>query len=170
MAKNIFIKLVFLFWVQTTSAQTPARVVRVKDADTFVLNSNGREITIRLGKVDAPETKQNYGLQAQRYVSALLLGKVVSYDSTGRDRYGRVIASIRVNGERLDSIEIANGWAWHYKQYDNEQMLEQLMAQAAENKVGLWQCGKEKVCPPSLFRGYNYKNRLRYCNGCKIVN
>lgn len=170
MAKNIFIKLVFLFWVQTTSAQTPARVVRVKDADTFVLSSNGREITIRLAKVDAPETKQNYGLQAQRNVSALLLGKFVSYDSTGHDKYGRVIASIYVNGERLDSIEIANGWAWHYMQYDSEQLLENLMAQAATDKIGLWQCGKEKVCPPWLYRQYNYKNRLRYCNGCKIVN
>ena len=168
--KNLVIKLIFLFWVQTTSAQPTARVVRVKDADTFVLNANGRQITIRLTKVDAPETKQNYGLQAQRNVSALILGKVVSYDSTGHDKYGRVLASIRVNGARLDSTEIANGWAWHYKQSDSEQLLENLMAQAATDRKGLWQCGKEKVCPPWLFRQYNYKYRLRYCKGCNIVN
>ena len=168
--KNIFSILLIWFWVQITSAQTTARVVRVKDADTFVLNAYGRLLTIRLGKVDAPETKQNYGQQAQKKVSALLLGKIVNYDSTGHDRYGRVIAGIRIDWRRLDSIEIVNGWAWHYLQYDKEQMLEQLMAQAATNKVGLWQCGKENVWPPWIYRSYNYNNRLRYCKGCSTNN
>ncbi len=168
--KELFVFILFSISYFGSNAQATARVVRVKDADTFVLNANGRAVTIRLLKVDAPETAQNYGIEATRNVSALLLGKFVSYDSTGHDRYGRVLASIRVNGARLDSTEIANGWAWHYKQYDSEQLLANLMAQAATDKIGLWQCGKEKVCPPWLFRGYNYKNRLRYCKGCKIVN
>ncbi len=168
--KNAITILLIWFWVQVASAQTTARVVAVKDADTFVLNAKGRLLTIRLGKIDAPETKQHYGHEAQKKVSALLLGKVVSYDSTGRDLYGRVIAGIRIEGHRLDSIEIANGWAWHYMEYDKEQMLEQLMLQAAANKVGLWQCGKERVCPPWFYRKYNHRNKLLYCKGCGTKN
>jgi endonuclease YncB( thermonuclease family) len=38
-----------------------------------------------------------------------------SYDSTGKDLYGRVLADIWINNQRLDSTLISNGWAWHYQ-------------------------------------------------------
>jgi endonuclease YncB( thermonuclease family) len=40
---------------------------------------------------------------------------MVSYDSTGKDLYGRVLADIWLNNQRLDSTLISNGWAWHYQ-------------------------------------------------------
>ena len=38
-------------------AQTPARVIKVKDGDTYVLLMHGKQINCRLANVDAPELK-----------------------------------------------------------------------------------------------------------------
>jgi len=159
---------VMCFLTQNKAQQT-ARVVRVKDGDTYVFKTGERSFTVRLNKIDAPELKQNGGYGAYQFVSSLIIGKIVEYDSTGKDKYGRVLVSAKLNGLRLDSIIIRNGWAWHYVYYDRETLLDTLMQEAISDKLGLWACGVSKVCPPSLWRGYNSRNRAKYCKGCKSI-
>lgn len=149
-------------------AQRTAKVIKVKDADTYVFEVGARILTVRLNKIDAPELKQKSGFEAYQFVSSLIIGKTVTYDSTGKDKYGRVLAGAKLNGMRLDSIIISNGWAWHYIAYDKEELLDELMQEAIRNKLGLWKCGMKNVCPPWLWRGYNEKSRARYCKGCKV--
>ena len=159
---------VMCFLTQNKAQQT-ARVVRVKDGDTYVLQTGSRSFTVRLKKIDAPEIKQNGGHGAYKFVSSLINGKIVEYDSTGKDKYGRVLVSAKLNGLRLDSLIIINGWARHFVNYDNEPMLDISMQEAISGKSGLWKCGTNNVCPPWLWRGYNSRNRAKYCKGCKSI-
>ena len=156
-------------FLSPNKAQQSARVVRVKDGDTYVFKTDSRSFTVRLNKIDAPELKQNGGYGAFKFVSSLINGKIVEYDSTGKDKYGRMLVSTKLNGLRLDSIIIRNGWAWHYVYYDKERLLDSMMQEAISNHLGLWSCGVTKVCPPSLWRGYNSRNRDKYCKGCKRI-
>ena len=162
------IAFVMCFLTQN-KAQQAARVVRVKDGDTYVFKTDSRSFTVRLNKIDAPELKQNGGYGAFKFVSSLINGKIVEYDSTGKDIYGRVLVSAKLNGLRLDSIIIRNGWAWHYVFYDKELLLDTMMQEAISDHLGFWACGVSKVCPPSLWRGYNSRNRAKYCKGCKSI-
>ena len=149
-------------------AQDSARVVRVIDGDTYVLQTAQKTFTARLANVDAPELKQHWGTTARSRMILMLLGKYVRYDSTGTDRYKRTLVNIWVNGARLDSSAIRNGWAWHYTNYSYDAMLASCQTSAINERVGLWACGAAAVCPPWLFRHYNYRNKLKYCQGCNL--
>lgn len=166
---TLFLFAFVMCFLTQNKAQPTARVVRVKDGDTYVLQTGSRLFTVRLKKIDAPEIKQNGGYGAYQFLRSLINGKIVEYDSTGKDKYGRVLVSAKLNKLRLDSLIIINGWAWHYVNFDNEPMLDIIMQEAIRDRIGLWKCGVDKVCPPWLWRGYNNLNRAKYCKGCKSI-
>lgn len=165
--KFIIVQVAFIFLVASAKAQYTARVTRVKDGDTFVLNYGNKAFTARLNNVDAPELKQNAGISSYLYLNNKIIGKLLDYDSTGKDLYGRVLINAKLDGKRLDSMIIRDGWAWHYVNYNKEAVLDTAMKQAILNGVGLWACGIAKVCPPWLWRKYSVKNKMKYCKGCK---
>lgn len=165
-----FIKSIIIILLSISTivkAKETARVIRVKDGDTYVFKDNTKEFTVRLKNVDAPESKQQFGFLSGIYVSQLILGKVVQYESTGTDIYKRVLADVWIDNKRLDSILIRNGWAWQYVQYSNDILLKQCMQLAIDEKKGIWKCGTMAVCPPSLWRKYSIKEKNKYCSGCK---
>jgi len=164
--KLLFIVSVFGLATASLCAQNTARVVRVKDGDTYVLATGGNTFTARLMKIDAPEMSQKSGVEAFRFVNSKIVGKTIQYAGNAKDKYGRTLVSITIDGQRLDSLIIRNGWAWHYENYDNETLLENAMQEAISDSLGLWACGNSNVCPPWLYRGYNAKNRILYCKGC----
>ncbi|HNC73139.1 MAG TPA: thermonuclease family protein [Chitinophagales bacterium] len=159
--------IILLLNATLATAKETARVIRVKDGDTYVFRNDTKEFTVRLKNIDAPESKQQYGFQSALYVSQLILGKVVQYESTGTDIYKRVLADVWIDNKRLDSILVRNGWAWQYIQYSNDILLKQCMQLAIDEKIGLWKCGTMAVCPPSLWRKYSTKEKIKYCSGCK---
>lgn len=146
--------------------QQTAKVVRVVDADTYSLLVKGKIIIARLTNINAPELKQNFGKAAKLQVSEILLGKTVSFDSVGTDKYKRELVSIRIDGKALDSILLRNGWAWLYLTYCNDANLANLQRMAINEHKGLWVCGINNICPPWLYRHYSKRNRLKYCKGC----
>ena len=164
-SKSVLILLILI--TSFATAKETARVVRVKDGDTYVLRKGNKDFTVRLKNVDAPELKQPFGYLSFVYTSKLISGKLVSFDSTGKDLYGRVLADVWINNQRLDSTLISNGWAWHYQQYSNDTLLKSLMVSAINTNKGLWKCGMNGVCPPSFWRTYNLKNKSKYCKSCK---
>ena len=133
--------------------QISARVIRVKDGDTFVGLWNGQNYDCRLVHVDAPEIKQAYGVSSRDSLSKLILGKMVAIDSIKSDLYGRVLVDVRLGNIRLDSLLIVKGWAWHYAAYSSDAMLADRMVYACIQGVGLWRCSKSIVCPPWVYRG-----------------
>lgn len=166
-AIKLLILLPYLM-LQITSAftQNCATVIRVIDGDTYQMLKGKRTFTVRLLNVDAPETKQSFGEAAKDSISKLILGKTVIVDSLKLDRYNRVLASVTINGKALDSLMVSNGWAWFYAEYSNKVELETLQNIAITKHLGLWKCGQDKVCPPTVYRKLNAKNRAKYCNGC----
>ena len=99
-------------------SQVSARVMQVKDGDTYVLKVNESLKIVRLLNVDAPELNQSWGLQAQSKVRDLMLGKYVTYEYIKTDLYDRELGRIKIGKRSLDSLLIRNGWAWHYINYD----------------------------------------------------
>ena len=168
---NKFFKVISLLLLAlialNASAKDSARVVRVKDGDTYVFRKGNTDFTIRLKNIDAPELKQPFGYLSFVYTSKLISGKTVSFDSTGKDLYGRVLADVWLNNQRLDSTLISKGWAWHYQTYSSDTLLKSLMVSAINTNKGLWKCGMNGVCPPSFWRTYNLKNKSKYCKSCK---
>lgn len=150
------------------NAQEKAIVTRIVDADTYDLFYQGENHRVRIAHIDAPELKQAYGLIAAEQVKQLLFNQSVIFNSTGKDLYGRQVGSLLLNGKRVDSLLVRNGLAWYNQAYGKDPVLANCMKLAIAEGHGLWWCGVKKVCPPWLFRSYNYQNRLRYCAGCSV--
>jgi micrococcal nuclease len=149
--------------------QINARVVRVKDGDTFVALWGGKSYNCRLLNVDAPELKQAFGEASSDSLANSILGKTVTLDSIKNDFYGRVLVNVHLGNIQLDSLMIRKGWAWHYANYSNDNILALAMQEAVFEGIGLWKCGVQNVCPPWFYRKYNFWNKQRYCTGCQSI-
>ncbi len=169
LSRNILVSFFCVAFCFQIYAQDSAKVVRVKDGDTYVLATGTRTIIVRLKNVDAPESKQKGGIESKRFVDSLILNKTVQFCSSGTDRYGRVLANLTIGNKRLDSLIIGSGMGWQYTGYSKELMLKNLMQEAIARKAGLWACGTKNVCPPWIWRQYNYTYKLRFCSGCNIT-
>ncbi len=127
----------------TPPAQFVARCVAITDGDTlrvlYVEGETKSEIKIRLFGIDAPERKQAFGTQAKKALSDLAFGKDLTVTSTGRDRYGRLLAWLTVGSTPINARLVENGFAWHYRKYaPKETELADLEADARANRRGLW--------------------------------
>jgi endonuclease YncB( thermonuclease family) len=149
-------------------SQKTYKVMSVHDGDTFEIIKNGKKQSCRIANIDAPELKQSFGINSRDSLSKLILGKEIIVDSLTMDIYNRMIVSPRVNGQNIDYIMIRNGWAWHYSIYSKSAFLEKTMNLAVSQKLGLWSCGIQGVCPPWLYRKYNRINKIKYCKSCNF--
>lgn len=133
------------------------KVVGVVDGDTVkILGSGNRLMSIRLAGIDAPEKGQDFGAEAKKFLSDLVFGKTVKCVSDKRDRYGRIIAKLLVDGADVNLAMIKGCMAWHYKEYASEQSPADRATSAAAEvaarnaKCGLWQ--DPNAIKPSDFR------------------
>ena len=150
---------VALVWAALTamSAEITGRVVGVSDGDTITVLVDGHDsVKVRLVGIDAPEKAQPFGAVAKRNLSDHVFGKTVTVETTKKDRYGRVLGRVLVNGADVCLEQIRAGLAWHYKQYTKEQTVEDQVtyakfeAEAKDRKVGLW--SDDAPTPPWLWR------------------
>lgn len=135
----------FLLVSQASADTLPGRVVGIADGDTLtVLDASNTQHKIRLAGIDSPEKTQPFGQVCKQSLSDLAYDRTVEIDWNKLDRYGRIIGKVLVNGQDVNLEQIRRGCAWHYKQYQNEQTLEDRLSYAkAEGKarvgnVGLW--------------------------------
>ena len=103
-----------------TAARLPATVIHVVDGDTVVARlRNGELEKIRLLGVDTPEVVdprkpvQCFGPEASAYTKAELSGRRVSLelDAEPRDKYGRLLAYVIVDGHRHNDELLERGYA-----------------------------------------------------------
>ena len=120
-------------------------VVGVSDGDTItVLDDNKQRHVIRLMGIDAPEKTQAFGQKAKESLSELVFNKEVSVTWFKRDRYRRTVGQVYVDDTDVCLEQIKRGMAWHYKQYEREQFVEDRSSyataeeQARMIKMGLW--------------------------------
>lgn len=133
------------------------RVVGVADGDTItVLDIYQAQHKIRLAGIDAPEKKQPFGNRSKESLSELAFDKTVEVETSKRDRYGRQIGKVLVNGQDVNLVQIQRGMAWFYRQYQMEQSpADRRLYEEAENKAkaekqGLWR--DSEPTPPWEFR------------------
>ncbi|MCE9630843.1 MAG: thermonuclease family protein [Planctomycetia bacterium] len=115
------------------------RVVGVSDGDTVTcLDENNQQQKVRLAEIDAPEIGQDYGKNSREALAGMVFGKTVEVVDDGRDRYGRWIGHLSVDGMDVNRQMVATGNAWHYAAYSTDQNLAALQAQAQSQRIGLW--------------------------------
>lgn len=140
--------LLGVFFVAMSCVQAGSlngKVIGVLDGDTVdVLDAAKTQHRIRLAGLDAPEKSQPFGQRSKQNLSDLVFGRQVEVQYTKNDKYGRIVGKILVNGKDANIEQIRGGFAWHYKQYEKEQLASDRVAYAdAENKAraqksGLW--------------------------------
>jgi len=120
-------------------------VVGVTDGDTVtVLDGSKTQHKIRLAGIDAPEKKQAFGARSKQSLSDLVFDRQVSVETDKRDRYGREVGVILVNGKDANLEQVTRGFAWHYKAYEREQsakdrkLYDFAEQEARARRRGLW--------------------------------
>jgi endonuclease YncB( thermonuclease family) len=149
---------VLLTLALTAHAETiTGRVVGVADGDTItVLDADKVQHKIRLSGIDAPEKKQAFGNRSKESLSALAFDKTVNVETEKRDRYGRQIGKVLVDGRDVNLVQVERGMAWFYRQYQRDQAPnDRRLYEAAEDaaradKRGLWR--DDGPVPPWEFR------------------
>ena len=114
-ARLISAFLLAIVWSGAQAADIHGKVVAVADGDTItILTSAKEQVKIRLHGIDAPERGQDFGTKSKQALSDLVFGKQVRIETEGKDRYGRVIGTVFVDGVDVNLAMVDMGLAWHY--------------------------------------------------------
>lgn len=141
------------------------KFVRIVDGDTIIVeDSTGAHKRVRMIGIDTPESvaqeeerNNEYGVMASDYTKDLLskAGTVyLEYDIDSDDQYDRILAYVwlddvddtfnveNIKNSMVNAIIVENGYGIA-KKYEptvaHDDVLAELMSEADENNVGLWQ-------------------------------
>lgn len=134
-------------------------VIRVKDGDSLVVDSNGREAEIRLADIDTPEWNQPRGKEARDALLALVGGKDVRLELIGGDVYRRIVAHVYVGDVDVNAELVRRGLAWVRRAYDPAPSLVALEEGARQAQRGLW--ADDDPVPPWIWRKTKRSNTGR---------
>lgn len=135
---------------RSTSAWS-GKCVGISDGDTVKVMRQGKPEKIRLFGIDCPEVNQDFGRRAKQFTASMVFGKMVHVETVTRDRYGRTVAWVSVQGASLNRELVRAGLAWWYRRYAASwKDLEQLEQQARNARIGLW--SQRNPVPPWEFR------------------
>ncbi len=143
--RSLFATFFLLLTINLQAATLQGKVVSVADGDTItVLDGNKTQHKIRLQGIDAPEKAQAFGQKSKQALNQLVHSKMVTVEFEKKDKYGRTVGKVLLNGTDVCLEQIKLGMAWHYKQYQSEQSKEdrEIYAQAEQfanlQAIGLW--------------------------------
>jgi len=137
------------------AASTPApsrtvpawKVVSVHDGDTLrVLDRDNVETKVRLLGIDAPETGQAFGTKSRDALATMVKGRAVELVGSEKDRYGRTLATVMVDGLDANLELVPQSLAWHFTRYSKDKRLAAAEREAKAAKRGLW-ADPEPVAP-----------------------
>lgn len=152
--------------ITPTSIPTPtikpnlARLIRIVDGDTIVVEINNQEATVRLIGIDSPEvydprkSVQCFGKEATEKIKELINGNyiILTSDSTqdDKDKYSRLLRYVYLeDGTFINQKMIEEGFAFEYTHivpYKYQAEFREAQKQAKNEKLGLW---ADNVCPTS---------------------
>lgn len=134
------------------AAEYTGKVVGISDGDTLTLlvpdGASFKQIKVRLGEIDTPESKQPYGTRARQTLSDLAYNQQARVVVQDTDRYGRTVGRVYVGSVDVNAELVKQGAAWVYRQYLKDQSLLALEAEAKAAKRGLWGLPEAERCPP----------------------
>ena len=136
------------------------RVVGVHDGDTITcITPDKEQVKIRLDAIDAPELGQPFGQASKKALSEKVFGKDVVVVPKKKDKYGRTIGHVMVNGRDVNLEMLEEGMAWHYEQYDHNKRLREAEQGARVVKKGLW--ADEHAVPPWEYRKDHHHQKTK---------
>ncbi|NLK45021.1 MAG: hypothetical protein GX300_11590 [Tissierellia bacterium] len=127
-----------------------ARVKRVVDGDTIIVDFNGKEERVRLIGVDTPESvhpdvAKNLpeGKVASDFTKLMLDGKEIEleFDVQERDHYGRILAYVWLDGVMHNKTLLEEGYARLATYPPNVKYVEEftkIQEEARKNNKGFW--------------------------------
>lgn len=133
--------VMLMMLTSTASAELHGQVVRVLDGDTIeILQATRERARIRLAGIDAPETNQPFGQRSRQFLTRLVAQLHVRISGDERDRYGRMLGTVWLDGEDINAVMVRNGmaWAYRYRGKATEPQYAELEAWARAVKSGLW--------------------------------
>ena len=143
--RSLFAAMFLLLSFNLQAATLQGKVVNVADGDSLtVLDDQKTQHKIRLQGIDAPEKSQPFGQKSKQSLSHLVHSQIVTVEFQKKDKYGRTVGKVLLNGTDVCLEQIKLGMAWHYKQYQSEQSKEdrdtyaQAELTARTQAVGLW--------------------------------
>ena len=155
--KLLFATALLTFSCALSAGTLQGKVVNVADGDTItILDAQKTQHKIRLQGIDAPEKAQPFGQKSKQSLQQLVHSKQVTIDFDKKDKYGRTVGKVLLNGTDICLEQIKAGMAWHYKQYQSEQSKEDRKiyadaeATAQSQGVGLWK--DKNPTPPWEYR------------------
>ena len=152
-APLLIVSLFLIFNLLAHAETTEGLVVKIADGDTLTLLTGSNEkIKVRLAGIDTPERKQPFGSEAKQALSKLVFQKKALIEVETKDRYGRTVGIVFVDGQNINYELVRQGMAWVYRKYTNDEILYELEAQAKTKKTGLWADAKP-IAPWSWRKG-----------------
>lgn len=159
---NLRIVIVALFAIiplASFSQILRGNVVKISDGDTFTLLVNGNEqVRVRIDGIDAPEKGQAFGNRAKEYLSSLIWGESITVCVSKTDRYGRSIGKVSTPAIGDVGLEmIKAGYAWQYRDYNNDKLYTTAENNARKLLKGLWQ-DRNPIRPQDFRKGKRSNN------------
>ena len=133
--------LLVLLFSTIISFGKPAKVVRVIDGDTFVIETGER---VRVLGINAPEMKTFYGEPAKEHLLAMIEGKTVDLEpdhiSKDKDVFGRLLRYVILDRVDIDKKMVTDGYAIAFLKYpfDKEEEYRQEEIKAKDANLGIW--------------------------------
>ncbi|MCE2915616.1 MAG: thermonuclease family protein [Rubrivivax sp.] len=137
------------------AAVVEGRVDKVVDGDSlwFVATASGQRTEVRLLDIDAPEICQDGGEASRLALQDLVAGKTALLSPGARDRHGRTLARLKVDGQDVSRRQVIEGQAWSTRvRWDRGPLVAEERT-AAALKRGLHAAGGAEQ--PHLFRARN---------------
>jgi endonuclease YncB( thermonuclease family) len=152
-------------WLQSAHADErdfSGTVTKIFDGDSFLVRpQRGREIDVRLIDIDAPEKLQPHGEQARAALQKLIGSRAVFVDVVDDDQYGRKLARVYREPDRLDVARtlVRDGHVWVYRRTVRDRSLIPLEDAARAAHAGLWARPDEDRVPPWRYRYLERQNK-----------
>lgn len=142
---KIFLTLLFVVASSCNCSAFFGRTGQVLSGDTFIVNDNGSEYTIRLYGVDAPDEGQLGNTTSTEYLKSILKGTdsrvVVIPVGHKMDGAGRFQSVVYKDGICVNEQMVSEGQAWYYSKECKIQectMWNNLEKEARKFRRGIW--------------------------------
>ncbi|MBP6116952.1 MAG: thermonuclease family protein [Neisseriaceae bacterium] len=134
------------------------RVVGIADGDTLTcLTAAKTQVKVRLGEIDAPESKQPFGTAAKKQLSDAVFGKDVLVKGGTTDRYGRTIGIVYAQKSNVNLMMVQKGLAWAYVEYSKDPSYRAAQQQAEAKRIGIWS-EPNPIYPQDWRKGYRLQD------------
>ncbi len=143
--RKIFTLLALLTALACQAEVITGKVVSVADGDTITILDVGKvQHKVRLAGIDAPEKAQAFGGRSRDSLEELVSGRTVIVETHKKDRYGRMVGKVLLDGLDVNQEQLRRGMAWFYRKYAHEQSVsdqqsyDRAESGAREFGRGLW--------------------------------